>query len=180
MRSPTTISLCLLLVFAHGSDRGPRLENRAQQPPRWVVSFQGVGPVRFGMSLHQASAALGEHLPGPSPYDTSSKRGHCPFYYSTPKTAPEGLSFMVEDDTIVRADITGGTFATIDGFHTGSAAADVKQRYGDRLELETSLGGDDELLLRSQDPERRFLIVFEIIDGRVSSYRAGRRAAAEL
>jgi len=87
---------------------------------------------------------------------------------------------MVEDDTIVRADIKGGPFTTTDGFHTGSAASDIKHRYGDRLELETSLGGDQQLLLRSRDPERRFLIVFEIIDGRVSSYRAGRKAAAEL
>src|SRR5258708_3687814 len=180
MRSRTAISLCLLLAFARGSETGPRLENRVQQPPRWVVSFQGVGPVRFGMSLRQASAALGEHLPGRSPEDTSSKGRDCPFYYTTPKTAPESLSFMVEDDTIVRADITRCPYATMDGFHIGSAACDIRQRSGDRLELGTSLGGNDLLLLRSRDPERRFLIVFEMTAGRVSSYRAGRGAAAEL
>src|SRR5258708_8950018 len=87
---------------------------------------------------------------------------------------------MVEEDTIVRADITRGPYATMDGFHIGSAASEIRHRYGDRLELGTSLGGNDLLLLRSRDPERRFLIVFEMTAGRVSSYRAGRGAAAEL
>src|SRR6266853_762357 len=105
MRSPTTMSLCALLAFALGSETGPRMESRTQQSPRWVVSFQGVGPVRFGMSLRQASAALGEQLLARSPGDTSRD---CPLYYSTPKTASESLSLMVEYDTIVRADITGG------------------------------------------------------------------------
>src|SRR5258708_26135555 len=166
MRSRTAISLCVSCGCARAPETAPRLENRVQQPPRWVVSFQGVGPVRFGMSLRQASAALGEHLPGRSPEDTSSKGRDCPFYYTTPKTAPESLSFMVEDDTIVRADITRGPYATMDGFHIGSAASEIRHRYGDRLELGTSLGGNDLLLLRSRDPDGRLTIAFEMTAGR--------------
>ncbi len=177
MRSAVTIPL--LVAVASVYDLGLRPQRETQEP-RWVVSFRGVGPVRFGMSVQQASAAVRERLPGPSPEDTSSNNVHCPFYYATPKATAPGLSFMVQDDTIVRVDIHGGPFATTDGFHTGSTESEIRRRYGDRLEVGNSLGGDELLILSSPDPERRFLIVFEITDGKVSSYRAGRRMAAQL
>ena len=142
----------------------------------WRVAFQGIGPIRFGMTLKEASVALGESLS--TPPDTESQSA-C---WSTvvPKSAPPGVSFMVIGDTIVRVDVEAAGVATDDSVEVGWTTAQLEQRYGDGLEADHSLGGEPKFILASRDPERRYLIVFLTNGSRIISYRAGRRIAAQL
>jgi hypothetical protein len=87
---------------------------------------------------------------------------------------------MVEDDIILRVDVRSGSVSTADGVHIGTTDRQLRTLYGDRLELGHSLGVDDLLILSSPDVEHRFLIIFDTSDGKVSSYRAGRRSAAQI
>lgn len=152
-------------------------------PPRaamWLVDFKGAGPIHVGMSVKQASAALHAHFPGPRVEDTLTGYARCRFYYAVPPTAPPGVSFMVEDDTILRVDVRSGSVSTVDGVHIGTTDRQLRTLYGDRLERGQSLGMDDLLILSSPDVEHRFLIIFDMTHGKVSSYRAGERSAAQI
>jgi hypothetical protein len=131
------------------------------------------------MSLQEAAIALGEPLQAPPSQDSADIEFACPFYYIRPSTAPAGLSFMVIDDTIVRADVESGAVSTMGGLHVGSSETDVRRQYAGSIDEDRSLGGETLLILTSTDVERRFLVIFKTDGNRVTSYRAGRRMAAQ-
>lgn len=91
-----------------------------------TVGPQGLGPVRFGMTLSQLSRVLGEELQAPAdPED----RG-C-FYVDT-KRFPE-VWFMIEGGRLQRIDVRSTAVATSQGIRVGDSVEKVKRVYGPRL-----------------------------------------------
>ncbi len=84
------------------------------------ISTVGLGEVTFGMTVAQAQAAAGTDLINCAP--TSD----C--YRVTPAQGPEGISFLVTDNTIERVDIVAGPLTTRSGIGIGSRLMSITKK----------------------------------------------------
>jgi hypothetical protein len=95
------------------------------------LAFDGIGPVKVGMTLAEASAAVGK----PVEVDPDYVLDNCA--YAETAGGPKGLSFMVLRDAerdpwrIVRVDVDDESrIATLSGIRIGATEAEVKRIYG--------------------------------------------------
>jgi hypothetical protein len=142
----------------------------------WRVTFRGVGPLRFGMSLAAASAAVGGAL-RVRPGDAAAA---CT--YAAWAGGPRGVRVMVERGRVVRVDVQGpSTLTTAEGVGVGAPEADVERRYPGRVRVAPAKYTTGRVLTVTPpgraDPGAR--LVFQVEEGRVASYRAGERPAVE-
>jgi hypothetical protein len=150
----------------------PALPEAEAEP--WTIRLDGVGPVRFGMALAAAQAALGDSL------IVAPRGGECGF--TVPRGAPAGVRFMVEQGKVVRVDVDSSGVRTAAGVEVGMAEADVRSRYPVGLRVQP----------HKYDPRGRYLVVqgtepadsarrliFETDGQRVVRYRAGIAPAVE-
>ncbi|MGE5927645.1 MAG: hypothetical protein ACM357_09835 [Gemmatimonadota bacterium] len=139
----------------------------------WAIRLDGAGPIRYGMSVADAAAALGDSIEAPP------ATGECS--YLRLQGMPEGLQFMVERGRIVRGDVTAGTLATAHGARIGMTGLEVQALYGGVLESRPhkyDTGGQYLVLVPAEGGDS-LRLVFET-DGRVvTRYRTGVRPAAE-
>lgn len=93
-----------------------------------VLTAEGWGPLRIGMSRAEVEAALGpdanpEAVGGPEPES-------CDLFH--PERAPDGMMVMVEDGVLTSIWLDpGSTVDTDRGFGPGDPAAAVKAAYGE-------------------------------------------------
>jgi hypothetical protein len=142
----------------------------AEQP----ITFHGIGPVRVGLSLADASRAAGEELveAGDKPSGTEG----C--YHARLKSSPS-LLFMVEEGRVTRVETADPRFRTHSGARVGDSEARVRRVYGRRLEV-TEHKYDETghyLIVRSAD--KRYALVMETDGKEVVYIRAGMEPAAE-
>jgi hypothetical protein len=103
----------------------------AQLGPHDQISVSGVGAVKFGMTLAQAAAAGVPLSAGPHGAGATCFHAH--------PAGPSGLSFMVRDGKIVRADmVKPANLKTVDGFKRGDSETTVLSFY-----VATSGGASD-------------------------------------
>ena len=139
----------------------------------WVVSPRSAGPVRTGMTVAEASKALGADLK--PTYDVSDI---CDML-DVPG-GPTDLSLMVVSDTIVRFDVSDTLTATaLTGLRVGSSEAQVLAAYPGKVRVEPHeyAGPDGHYLVVGSDSLEA--LVFETDGKRVTRYRAGRKPAVE-
>jgi hypothetical protein len=182
MRSiPLTLPL-LVAALACGRQAPGRpgaAASTAPAPPEaeaepWTIRLDGVGPIRFGMALAAAQAALDDSLIVAPP------GGKCGF--TVPRGAPAGVRFMVEQGKVARVDVDSSGVRTAAGVEVGMAEADVPSRYPVGLRVQP----------HKYDPKGRYLVVqgtapadsarrliFETDGQRVVRYRAGITPAVE-
>jgi hypothetical protein len=132
------------------------------------------GAVRFGMSAADAIRALGD---GATAFPTTG----CSYW--RPANAPRGVSFMIEDGTVVRADVDsggvgGGGTKTAEGIGIGSTEDAIRAAYGQHITIQLhkyqwEAGWRYFIYLPPQDSANA--IVFETDGKTVQNYRAGRR-----
>jgi hypothetical protein len=171
----------LLAALACGSEAPGRhgAADSTAGPPEaeagpWTVRLDGIGPVRFGMSLADARTALRDSLIVAPP------TGECGF--TVPRGAPAGVRFMVEQGTIVRVDVGSSGVRTAAGAEVGMREADIRARYPVGLRAQP----------HKYDPKGRYLVlqgtmpadsarrlIFETDGQRVVRYRAGITPAVE-
>ena len=142
--------------------------------PASRLRLDGIGPVRVGMTLEEASKVSGltftvDPTSGPDP-------GRCGF--ARPEGVPPGVGFMVKDNTtIVRIDVSGPSVATDTGLRVGSTEADVMAAYPGRISVRPHLfkGPEGHNLVHVPDEPavKGFELLFET-DGRtVTTFRTG-------
>jgi hypothetical protein len=95
------------------------------------LAFDGIGPLKVGMTLAQASAAVGN----PVEVNPEYVLDNCA--YAAASGGPKGLSFMVLRDAesdpwrIVRVDVDDESrITTVSGTGIGATEAQVKSTYG--------------------------------------------------
>lgn len=99
------------------------------------ISGTGVGPVTFGMTLVQAAQAG-------VPLTIRKEDATAVCFFVHPKS-PAGLSFMVRDGKIVRADMVApATLKTVDGFGRGDKEPEILGFYA------ATSGGVSDYLIR--------------------------------
>ncbi len=131
----------------------------------WVVSQNGVGPVKIGMSLSQLNAALHEKFTMPQ-----NKEDQGCFYVSATKRPH--VSFMIESRHVVRVDVDREGIATADGVHVGDSEEHAKQVYGPRLKVEPHKYTDGHYLTVGSKSDG-YGIRFETENGKIEAFYAG-------
>lgn len=115
---------------ANGSDQDPAAPDTATLA---VLTPEGWGPLRIGMSRVEVTAAVGDagHPDGSGMPDPEM----CDEF--PPERAPAGFYVMIEEDVLTRISIGEGTdIETAEGLSIGGTADAVRAAYGDQLESE--------------------------------------------
>lgn len=134
---------------------------------KYKIRFDGFGPVKVGMKPADAmkSLTLTENR-----YDDESD---C-YYLDMDSANPENLpSFMVNNGTVARVDVSVPGYRTEAGAKVGDTEARIKKLYGGRVEVSPHEYVDGHYLtVASKDGKHA--IIFET-DGKIVTYiRAGR------
>ena len=143
----------------------------------YELSPSGYGPVSVGMTVSEASKALGVDL-APVPNLDAEEIEYCHYVY------PYGdyediLAFMVERGVISRVDVRKPGISTNEGLSIGSTGAEISSVYKDRLEIEPHkyTGPEGKYYLVSND--KKYKYIFEVIDGVVVEFRSGRNPSVQ-
>jgi hypothetical protein len=141
-------------------------------PPQWIVRADGIGPLRVGVSLADASRALGEAL----------RVGQAGCDHVTPAATPAGIRLMVIDDTVARVEIDSAGIRTTEGAQVGDSESRVLELYGARARIEPHkyTYPDGHYVVVTPPGDTLHRIIFETFKGRVTTYRAGRVPAVQL
>ncbi|WP_204137287.1 hypothetical protein [Halomicronema sp. CCY15110] len=135
------------------------------------VRLTGIGPIQIGMTLEEATDALGLPL---VPIG-SNLGGDCAYYQ--PDAVSQALGFMVVDNRVIRVDVwPGSSLATVSGAKIGSTTEEIATFYPGQIEaIPNPYTKGEFLTLTPQDPELSlFRLVFETdAEGKVVQYRAG-------
>ena len=186
MRAPacraaaSTVSLLLLAGCSPGADRpstGDSLPVVAETVDSltWVARADGIGPIRAGMAIAEASAAIGESLHVDySDFETCD--------YATPSVLPEGVSLMIISDTVERVDVVDPSeVRTAAGAGIGDPEASVVTRYGSAATVEPHkyTGPVGHYVVVAPPGDSLHRIVFETDGDTVTMYRVGRTPAVQ-
>ena len=131
-----------------------------------LVTRDGIGKARFGMTLTQLNLALGETFKVPSGPDDKN----C--FYIEPKTL-DGVSLMIEQGRLRRIDVRATTVTTGDGVGVGTPVSNLKSRYGSRLRDEQHHYGGPEDRYLTLELNSTLAIRFETSEGKVDNWYAG-------
>ena len=133
------------------------------------VTTQGVGPVLAGMTLEEAETEAETSLVS----EGSSATEDCEYF--SPSDL-DGVSFMVVDGEVARADVTEPTVATLRGeIRVGASEEAVRETYGDQLEEgEHEYDPEGSVLTFVPDDPADTRLVFETDGSKVTSMRGGR------
>ncbi|MGZ8354476.1 MAG: hypothetical protein ACXWUJ_15395 [Allosphingosinicella sp.] len=117
----------------NGAAGVPAPEAEARPAAAAVLTAEGFGPLRIGMSRAEAVEALGEDsdpqaVGGPDPESCDEFR---------PARAPAGMLAMIEDGRLTRISLVDGARVETDrGLGLGAAASAVRAAYGEALRAE--------------------------------------------
>lgn len=139
----------------------------------WMVTEFGIGPVRAGMTVAEARAALDGALT-----ETSSTPS-CG--YATSSRAPKGVNFMIVGGKIARVDVRGGTVTAAAGAKIGDTEQRVRALYPGRIAVTPHkyTNGHYLTVTPSNPADSAYRMVFETDSSRVTVYRSGLRPPVE-
>ena len=135
-------------------------------PEAWRLSEAGIGPVRVGMTVAEAAAALSGAVAQPDTQECA---------YVGLAGLPAGVSLMTERGRIVRVDVDdSSTVATTQGARVGWTEAQVLAAYpGARVEPHKYEDGHYLVALPGAPGDTTHRIVFETAGGVVTRFRGG-------
>lgn len=154
----------------------PAPSSSAPVEAAYRLELRGFGPVRVGMTVAEAGAALGTRLvPVIDPPDED-----CATY--GPESGFDGVAFLVARGVIARTDVTAGSTQTTEGAALGQPEAEVERRYGGRLAVgdhDYLVGGHYLTLIPTAPADEGFRVVIETDGRKVTAMRAGRLPEVE-
>ncbi|MFN2567616.1 MAG: hypothetical protein ABR499_21690 [Gemmatimonadaceae bacterium] len=136
-------------------------------PATWTVTETGWGPVRAGMSVADARAALGGELPEPANRECDHVR---------PRGAPSGVLLMVVGGQLARMEVSDTAVATAAGARVGHTEEQIKALYPGRVQTRPHKYVDGHYLVvrRGAGADSVYRLVFETDGHRVTRFRGGR------
>lgn len=164
MKNLAMIAVVVFVFLALGADSAEEV---------WVVRPDGVGPLRIGMTLEQVNKAVDEQLVQPK----DKSQTDC-FYAST--TKPSEVFLMMLEGRLGRIDVREPGIKTAGGVQVGDTEAKARKVYGARLKVEPQKYVEKGYYLTVMSNDGRRGIRFESVDGKITSYYAGRDQAIRL
>ena len=170
--SLTLIGLALTLCMAIAS-----VNAQAKLTEQSKVSIYGIGPVRAGMTIAEASRAAGT----PLIKGNSGGEIYGCFYYK-PQGGPEGISFMVRNGKIARVNISNQRITTVSGAKIGDTEEKIYSLYPGQIQVTTSLSGRGHILtfVPTSAQDKNYRLVFETSKGSVRFFRSGQLPEVEF
>ncbi|HEY0021476.1 MAG TPA: hypothetical protein VGB24_01145 [Longimicrobium sp.] len=145
----------------------------------WALRFDGAGPLRVGMTVGEARAALGGDFQ-PDGQAVGAVDGPEGCQYARSGQLPEGMMVMLEGARVVRVEVDSGNVATVEGARIGDLEARIQQTYPGRVEVQPHKYTDGHyLVVRPADGDTTRLLVFETDGSRVLRFRAGQHPQVE-
>lgn len=145
----------------------------ATTSPTWAVSPSGIGTVRVGASLDELKTAAGD-------VTVPAAGGDC--QYVRGGSLPSGVSVMLARNVVARVDIDSGGVTTAEGVGVGDPDSRVNDVYAGRVTAmpHKYVQGAQYLTVKGASPaDSAHRIVFEVENGRVARFRAGRLPEVE-
>jgi hypothetical protein len=153
-----------------GSAPGSRSSGEAVAS--WTVTRIGWGPIRVGMTVDEARAAIGDSIAEP-------RNSECDHVHPSP--APPGVLLMIVDGRVARAEVSDTTVATAEGARVGDSEARIDSLYAGRVQRTPHKYVDGNyLIVRGLVPaDTLHRLVFETDGRRVTQFRGGRLPEVE-
>jgi hypothetical protein len=145
----------------------------SQSPSDSTVTARGLGALRAGMTVAEASAALRGALALPAGADSAG----CT--YAVWRGGPAGVRVMIEGGRVVRVDVDSAGIRTAAGAEVGDGEERVQRLYGGRAVVSPHKYEEGHYLTVTDPTDSAFALVLETRDGKVTRYRAGRRPQVE-
>jgi len=162
--SPTTTS-------GSGSTSSTPPTTRSSGPALTAAStldLRGLGPVRVGMTLAEATAAAGVPIVGP---------GGAECTYAKAEGGPEDVLFMVIGGRIVRVDVREGSpVKSLSGAGVGDTETQVQALYANRLQVtphKYDPTGHYLTLVPTDPSDSGYRLIFETDGSKVTQFRSG-------
>ena len=155
---------------------------QAKLTERAKLAINGIGPIRVGMTIDEASKAGGIRL-------IRSGSGGIDEYlcsYVQPKGEPKGISFMVTKGRIARVDISSKRITTISGARIGDNENRILSLYPGQIKATphpyVSRPPDNGKYLTfvpKDGADKNYRIIFETSKNRVDRFRSGKLPEVE-
>lgn len=130
------------------------------------LTFNSYGKLEVGMTVRDASEALGTELVGQPNADTEC-------YYVTPKQDFEGLRFMVTNGTIARIEVENNSYSTDKGAKIGDTEERIKSLY-EGVTVNPQKYDETKHVMEVYSEDEQYLIIFETDGKRVTEFRVGK------
>jgi hypothetical protein len=143
------------------------------------VTVNGIGPVRVGMTVSEATKAAGTKLVSLNGAPISNSG--C--FYVKPQGAPRGVEMMLQDGRIARVDIVkNSSITTVSGAKIGNTEAQIKSLYPGQIQVTPHKyvqGGHYLTFIPKDRADKNYRIVFETDGKRVTEFRSGKLPQVE-
>lgn len=139
------------------------------------VSLYGIGSVRAGMTIAEASRAAGTPL-----IESSNLGAKWGCFYYKPQGGPEGVNFMVRNGKIGRVDISNQRITTVSGAKIGDTEERIYSLYPGQIQV-TKSRGHILTFIPTSAPDKNYRLVFETDkEGFVRFFRSGQLPEVEF
>lgn len=149
---------------------------QAQLTEQSKLAINGIGPIRVGMTVDEASRSAGVKL-------VTGYGNHDEYLcsYFTPQDSPKGIAFMVTKGRIARVDIMNKRITTIKGARIGDSEERIISLYPGQIQVtrhpyqRLPLTNQKYLTFVPKDSaDKNYRIIFETSKNRVERFRSGK------
>ncbi|MDF0556545.1 hypothetical protein [Kamptonema sp. UHCC 0994] len=146
------------------------------------LALNGIGPIRVGMTVDEASQSAGIKLTRRG----SGGRDEYQCSYVEPKGEPKGIAFMVTKGRIARVDISGDRITTIKGARIGDTEERIFSLYPGQIQAtrhpyqgRSPYNGKYLTFVPKDAADKNYRIIFETANNRVMRFRSGKLPEVE-
>ena len=151
---------------------------QAKLTERSLLALNGIGPIRVGMTVDEASRAAGVRLV--KSY-TPLNEEFCSYF--KPQGEPKGISFMVTKGRLVRVDISNEQVTSIKGAKIGDTEEQIFSLYPGQIRvIKNPLGsrGNNLTFVPRDAADSNYRLIFQTgNDRRVKYFRSGQLPQVE-
>jgi hypothetical protein len=166
-----TIALVLIWVTS--------VNAQAQLTERSKLAVNGIGPIRVGMTVDEASQSAGVKFVKIG----SPSEEYCTYF--KPQGEPKGIDFMVTKRRIARVDISNKQVTTIKGAKIGDTQERIFALYPGQIQAtkhpypRPPVNKKYLIFVPKDTADKNYRIIFDMLDDRVINFRSGKLPEVE-
>jgi hypothetical protein len=166
-------TIVIVYLWATSVNAQPQLTENSK------LAIDGIGPIRVGMTLDEASRSAGILLSRSGRDSGSFNEEFCS--YAEQKGGPKGINFMVAKGRIARVDIDNQRITTIRGARIGNTEEQIIKLYPGQIKATPHpyVGGPPRngrylTFVPKDAADKNYRIIFETSKNLVTRFRSGK------